>query len=317
MQIKSKVKWIKLPPEVESAIENDPYDGLERGKITVTALISPPRQYQLLQRHKKEISRGAGRYLAFLGQGIHTAMERCDLPGAIKEQRFKVRMLKYQHVITGKIDLYLDEVITDYKVVAMRAADYVHEEWAEQLNLLTLLLRHNGHEVKKVRNMLFYRDWNPIDYERGIIRRPPVEIQVQPLWPEEKTLKFLDERLSFHIASKGLEDSMLPKCTKDETWETPTIYRMIKPGKTRAFRICKTIDEANAIMIDHPNLRMDVVKGMPIRCELFCEARQFCNQYEVYAEMTRRIDYETERIRNLIKASGSKKDSESPSEQIG
>ena len=93
-----------LPQAIVSAITNDPYR--QKGDITATSLILPPRIFQLRRRHDHEIVEDASdRIWALLGQVCHKILERADNHGAFNEERIETKLKGW--TLTGQSDLYV------------------------------------------------------------------------------------------------------------------------------------------------------------------------------------------------------------------
>ena len=67
---------LNLPQPIVDAVQNDPYDSGE-SDISVTRLISPPRQVALANEHGRKLTEDcADRLFSLMGQAMHHILER-------------------------------------------------------------------------------------------------------------------------------------------------------------------------------------------------------------------------------------------------
>lgn len=176
-----------LPQALVAAVANDPYDS---GKcdITVTRLISPPRKVALERLHAHEIREDVSeRLFSLLGQAVHVILERAEVE-AVTEGRLSIERQGW--VISGQFDrlALTDGVLTDYKVTSTYAAkDGGRLEWEYQLNVLAMILREHGHQIKKLEVVAILRDWSKAMAARGgdYPQVQAMKFEV-PLWSEER-----------------------------------------------------------------------------------------------------------------------------------
>lgn len=271
-----------LPQVLVRAIENDSYDKV--GDISVTSLIKPPRMVQLMMRHSDEISEDvADNIWRLFGTSVHYVMERGESKTSLAEERLVMSRLGWD--ISGKPDLYEDEIIFDYKVTSIYAvADGVKPEWEAQLNIYKLLYESAGFPVKGLKIIAILRDWN-----RNIIKRrkdlpdKPVTVLEVPVWSIGRAEAYLAERIKLHQAAVLLGDDDLPWCTHDERWTRFGKWAVKKKGNKRALRLFeKRADaEAYAERWEEQKDRKTELEHRPgeyIRCENYCPVRNFCNQ---------------------------------------
>jgi hypothetical protein len=296
-----------LPQAIVSAITNDPYR--QKGDITATSLILPPRIFQLRRRHDHEITEDASdRIWALLGQVCHKILERADNHGAFNEERIETKVKGW--TLTGQSDLYvthepeidpktgdpltdldgniiykqIDPKIQDYKFVKVSAAKFEHREWEEQLNILAYLWRSQDFEVKKLEIVTIYRDWSKMEAMRSTNYPPPVQVHPVKMWKEWDASEFVRKRVSLHQIASKLSDETLPFCLPDEQWRRDGSWAVMKPKRTSAVKLLPTEKLAWEYIDTLKDRRQHYVMHRPaqaIRCEHFCNVKQFCNQYEL------------------------------------
>lgn len=266
-----------LPAPIVRAVQRDPYDR-GRSDFTVTQLVAPPRIRILRKRHATEMTEDVSdRIYSLVGQSVHTILERAAMEGALAEKR--LYMTVDGLAISGQLDHYLfvDGTLSDYKVTS-QWADLSKPDWLMQLNFLALLLQENGHAVKKLEIAAIFRDWSKTrakadpDYPQL-----PVALAPFPLWDHADALAKLKERIGIHRAA----EYELPDCTDEERWYRDTQWAVMKPGNKKATALHPLKGQAEA---DAANRGKQYIveqrPGVNVRCENYCEAADFCSQWQ-------------------------------------
>lgn len=273
---------LNLPQAVVDAIiaANEEYS---RGDstISISELLTPPRIIALRRRHKDEIVEDvADLVFSLIGTSIHDKLEAANSIG-ISEKRLFTEVLGWR--ISGKFDHFNLEKgrLTDYKMVTgwkVRNGE-PDPDFEKQLNLYAELLDRSSYSVSSLCNVCFIRDWS----KRQAAREPSfpqqqvVEIEV-PLWPKEKRVAFLEERVRLHQAAQSSE--VPPLCTEEERWAKPPKYAVTKAGRKRAIKLCDSRAEAYMWIqgqTDSRNMIVEVRPAENIRCEHYCNVARFCD----------------------------------------
>lgn len=280
-----------LPGPLVEAIRNDPYSRGE-ADISVTGLLSPPRQQALLDQFNAHVVEDASdRIWSLLGKSVHYVLEQSAECG-ISEERMYLEVDGW--TVSGQFDhLSLRDadgvlILTDWKVTSVWTLIYGDrvDEWAKQLNTYALLLRQHGYEVDEMQVVAILRDWqvrqarlDPDSYPPAAAAR--VELQ---LWSEEEQWDFLRERVALHQAARV----DLPKCTPEERWAKPdsyALYGYTKKGerKTRATRVFNSMEQALDYKKEHSEEPLDIEERQGdqwVRCRDYCPVAQFCTQFQ-------------------------------------
>lgn len=255
----------------------------ERGDCdyTVSELLSPPRLNQLVRRHDAELTEDVSERLwVLLGNVAHDILERAGKEGQELTERRLYAPISGRR-IGGKPDtLALSSgLLTDYKVTSVWSYILGNKpEWERQLNAYAFLARENGHEIKGLEIFAMFRDWSESrslgskDYPNTSCLRIPI-----PLWSHSEAQVFLEERVRLHETAKLAADDDLAPCTAEERWEKPTTWAVMKPGRKSALSVHETEESAWKAMAD--GLKVEVRAGKSTRCESYCAASNFCNQY--------------------------------------
>lgn len=292
-----------LPGALVEAVGNDSYTGhTANHDISVSQLISPPRQVALMRRHWDAIEEDASsRIWALLGQAVHTILERAE-PSAIVEQRLFTRCLGW--TVSGQFDrLTLRQAtLQDYKVAPVwEAMNGLKPEREQQLNLLAHLALANGYGIRRLEVVHICRDWSVGrskqggDYPSMPVRRIPVA-----LWPEDRRLAFMRSRVRLHQQAHAAKTQDLPPCSPEDRWERATTYAVMREGRKTAVRIhdSRAAAALHAEAINAEGGRrggrayVEVRPGESVRCASYCAVAGLCSQHLAETAAKRTADRE-------------------------
>lgn len=289
--------------------------------FSVSDLIKPPRMRVLVKRHEQDIIKDVAMdVFRILGQAIHNFLRSAALKTKllgrgyyIAEERmfFHMQVEGKTVVISGEPDLVTPEdEIHDYKVVAVYS--YIKgakEEWEQQTNLYAFLRSASKGLITKALKIVFIlRDWNVNETVQEDYPAAGAQMVEVPLWTFDKQKAYLEERIKLHLQADQSDDNALSECTPYEMWEKPESWAVIREGNHRARKVVKVAgQEGNDTAALHAaefNKKLKKSEkpfavehrpGERTRCVRFCDARQFCSQFQEYAGASFRgnkADYE-------------------------
>ena len=298
-----------FPEALVKAGTNDTYS---RGTAdrSVTGLLAPPRQAALIERHDGMISEDVSeRTFALYGQLVHLLLERAgeQSRNAINEERLYAEVGGW--TISGQTDtLTLTEdqrswIISDYKFVtsykfkrSYSGELVIPEDYEQQLNLYSHLLRENGFKVDGLKIVAIYRDWSKLEAKRD--KNYPqlgAETHDIPLWSEDKAKAFIEERVRLHqdamfLGNKYAEAaSNLPECTDEERWAKPDKFALMPTAKSaRARKLFNSEVDATAWAAANnmkPGWVIEHRRGVNTRCESYCLVSDYCTQFQALQEI--------------------------------
>lgn len=274
-----------LPQAIVAAVEADPYD---KGACdySVTGLIKPPRIMQLGLRHDKEIVEDVSdRLWSLYGQIAHGILERANQLDLAEKRffaEFEVGGKKY--IVSAQIDTLslVGKILTDYKFVTswkFKHGKPTDPDWTAQVNMQLEILRRNGIEAEALQIVGLLRDHSKLealrseDYPKQGIVRAPLE-----MWSRERTVSFIEERISLHEAAKVAPDSDLPLCSASERYADPDKWAVMKGARAINFGVRNSEDDAKQVHAKSPGTRIEFRPGQSKRCLAYCSVSQFCNQ---------------------------------------
>jgi hypothetical protein len=281
-----------LPDTLVEACKTDSYSRGE-SDYSVTEIMSPPRIQRLRHKHFHEMEQDVvDKLWSVMGTAIHTAMERTNVTGHVKEERIFTEIDGI--VLSGAIDLQSKSGnlidITDYKFTSAWALQAEKIEWVQQLNIYAWLVhKTTGVGIGKLSICAIVRDWSR---REAMIKPAYPQGQAQmvsiPLWPFETTEAYVRERIELHRQAKVAADfgEELPECTEDDRWVRETKYAVMKEGGKRALRVFDTHAEASELWEITPKSVIQVRKGESVRCTgNYCGVNQWCSQFKRQQEL--------------------------------
>lgn len=283
-----------LPESIVSAVRNDPYSA-GNADISVTRLINPPYQVQLLKGRGGEVVEDvADRIHALMGQIGHAIIERATInpETSIAEQRIFMPASYLgldlpDYVVSGAFDLLEDHTLNDFKFTTVWSSKG-KVEWEWQLNMLRVLCQFEYEKtgdkrflVDAARIIAIYRDWQKS--KAGFEGHPKHQVESIeiPIWSMDVARQFMRTRIQLHTADNP------PPCSDEERWATKECVALIKSGRKSAVKLYPTMDEAMkamAAVIARPLKKGEKkatysVVPRPVqykRCEAYCSAAEFC-----------------------------------------
>lgn len=267
-----------LPQAIVDAVSNDPYT-MGKADFSVTGLLKPPRMKALERKHWNELEEDvADRLWALYGQIAHGVLERANELDLVEKRFFAEFDGK---VLSGQIDtLSLNGgVLSDFKFTTAWGFKGNQEpkiEWVQQLNMQLELLRQNGKDAKKLQIIGLLRDWSPSQADKDP-SYPQCQIMIHeiPMWPREKTQKFIKERIKAHQEAR---DS-LPLCSKEDRWARDDVFAVMKKGRKTAIKLYSSEDQAIAHADQAGSFYVVYRPGQSNRCGRYCSVSKFCSQY--------------------------------------
>ena len=263
---------ITIDSILSRALKNDPYSPGE-SDITVTQLISPPQQVDLL-RHNKPTETLGDNLKALYGQIIHGILERGAPESAIVEKRVYMNVLGWK--IGGQIDLYHEGVLIDFKFTSTwteTLGDGIDN--TKQLNAQAALMRANGYPVNALYNGYIYRDWSGSRARREPDYPPEAELIERDLWGDDICLARITEWVADHQKAAG---GVPRDCTPEEQWHKPDKWAVMKKGRKSALRVLDSESDAEEWMEANGGTHIEHRPGENTRCLYHCRARHVCPQ---------------------------------------
>ena len=271
----------------------------------VTELITPPQMVQLRRRYRQELlvrEVDLKKQMAnFVGNSVHRSLEwylnmfqsRDHQQKYLVEQKLVDMVLGRR--IAGKIDVWRDEVLYDYKTTStFKYIKRDYEEYEKQGNIYAYLLRTYKKQVKAFRIILIFTDWTKklMYSERDYPKQNFVMIELDNLWPEDKQRQYYHDRVRLMIEAEQLDDDELPPCTDQEMWAKPNSWAVYGTDQgpetgSKAKRVLDSREEAdNFIRNNFKKVGASPViqfrPGHRMRCQEYCDVSEYCRQFAEY-----------------------------------
>lgn len=266
------------------AIKHNWYSGTNAKHFcSVTQLLKPPKQFVLERRYQDQITQEASDLIwSLMGSAMHRVLEAAETSNSLNEERLSVKV--NGRTISGGVDLYENEVISDFKFTSVWSYIYPQQrkEWEKQLNLYAYLYQIAGFEVRKLQIIAIFRDWS-VSKQRYEKDYPPqiVTIPIR-LWNMDYTDQFIRDRLYKLELALKLPDDAIEACSPRERWQKPTVYAIKKQNVKRALKLCQSRQQAEAYIKTNKyrdKLSIETRESIPKRCEDYCSVNHFCHYY--------------------------------------
>ena len=258
----------------------------------VTELIRPVQQVVLQRRHHDEIETDVMDLMnAWRGSAIHEFLSKFDKSNVLQEIDLELEIGGEK--LKGKPDYYDgDGTLVDFK--NCKVWSYINKsnigEWTDQLNFYAFMLKALGFPVTSLEIVAMFDDWSPTK-ARTEADYPHTRSVVIPIlmYPDAKIkeiilgcIKLLSTNLT--VSDLNDDDSILPECSSDEMWEDPTIYAVMKEGRKSAVNARSTDRKSAEGMVKELGKGHYIQErpGVRKRCESYCSAAPFCQQYQRY-----------------------------------
>jgi hypothetical protein len=271
-----------IPEPLASALkfESRPFNPK---RLSVTTLIGSPRIAVLRERHGEESECDISENLwMFLGQMGHRVVEEAGRPEDLVEEKLTYQVGDY--TVVGKVDLWVDGIVTDYKITSVWS--YIlgsSRDYEEQLNCYDFLFRHNGFESKGLQVVMICRDWqqSKAETDKDYPKCPVLVVPVRQ-WATDEQQHYIEQRMSILRASRLESDEELVPCTKDEMWERGEAWAVKKKGGKRAKRVFDNPEAAEKLLGELGDaFEIEHRPGDRIRCRRNgCGVAEFCNIFK-------------------------------------
>jgi hypothetical protein len=268
---------------------------------SVTTLLAPPRVVHLNKRHHVD------QYVedlihSFCGTAVHEYVERMlnerfpDGKTFKCEERLRTTVLDRK--ISGAYDyLYLTkDILYDLKTTSTWKAVFGDkDDWSKQQNMYRHMykMKYNV-DLTSLRIFTIYRDWSLANLYRSSKNYPKqrcMEYRL-PLMPYGEVDGYMHERVQLMIDNEKVKDDDLPRCSFEDMWSEPDKVAVKSTRLKRAVRVLSCQKAADNFVIKYlegdkckdtvSTLSFEVRPAVRKRCESWCPANSYCNQYHEY-----------------------------------
>ena len=279
-----------LPKALVNALTNDTHRG--GGDFSTTQLLKSPREFWLTARHSHEIETDAIENMwALFGTASHNIAERGETADSLVEEFMKINIAGV--TLTGIFDIFENGVLWDYKTKSVNSLFFFDAQakatLTSQANIYAYMARKLFElDIKQLKDLFILRDWTraKAQYNKDY---PSTQAQVVelPLFTEEQQKDLIIQRIEWIMKFKDVPDELLPECTKEYRWASPTVYKVYKGNNKTAVRggaNFSSCSEAKAFIDEldpTKKYRIEAIEGNNWRrCE-YCSSRAFCNQTQM------------------------------------
>ena len=268
-----------------------------RSDYTGTQLAKPARQVILEKENADKIIKDVSELTwSVFGTIGHEIMENSTTHG-ITEKRFYSNYNGY--VLGGQIDgivpcgddpYHVD--VLDYKFVNTWSVRYDGiEKWEQQQNIYKDLLERNGYRVRHLQILAIFKNWSEKEKNQKKYPRREVMLYLLPVWEKGKAEELINEKIALLEEAK----KELPLCTPEEQWRRGDTWAVVteQGGRALSGGVCSSKEEAiNVAQTKYSNMKnigIEHRRAVAKNCESYCNAREFCTQYQKEKELGQSI----------------------------
>ena len=273
---------MNLPNALVQAVTIEKHNA--EGEYSATTLLHSATDTILTERHWEEIEVDASDSIwAVFGSAVHSIFEK-QKDNAFKEEKFAVKV--GNSTVTGRVDNYdmENEILADFKTCAVWKIIYKDfDDWYKQGMIYAWLMKQNGLNVKRCQFIALIKDHSKSKAKIDP-SYPQAPVFVYQFDVTEKALaeieEFIKSRIAELEANKDTPDAELKGCTPEERWSKGDSWAIMRTGRKTALKVCKSEEEANALLKELGGDSIEFRKGEDVRCESYCNVCKWCPYYQ-------------------------------------
>ena len=256
----------------------------EKGCYSATTLLKGACETVLADRHFDEIEIDVADCVwQIWGTAVHLIFERAGIEG-FTEEKFSVPVSNSK--VTGRVDLYdlENETVYDWKTASTWKVQFNDfADWDKQGLIYAWLMKQNGLKVKEIKFVALLKDHSK-SKARKDFEYPQKPVVVHTVKVTEEALKEIEAFINMKVrqfeVAETLVDEKLTPCTKEERWESPAKYAVMKTGRKTAIKLFDTKEEAEKNMVSIGGTYVEERKAESKKCHDYCVCSQFCPFYK-------------------------------------
>lgn len=281
------------------------------GWRSVTELIGPPKPKLIEQRLGDSLQIPATTRLdAMIGDAVHRDIARFVTKRNRARSEMRLVVSLGGKKISGQMDAIEDGILYDFKTrKAYQHAKGYKTEDEIQLNCYAFICSQHNIDIKEAKIISLCKNKSSYDTFNSY------EMFDVPLWSSDEQRDYLLERIKIHQVADDnyYQFGALPTCSDEERWQTQTTYKVrrkdwdeeFKNGKRdddKAFRIKSRSGRSKMYSEDEaqehidsatPSMKkllfIEEIKGNFMRCESYCDVRDYCLQNNPLAPKTQEL----------------------------
>jgi len=252
----------------------------EKGCYSATTLLKGACETILADRHFDEIEIDVADCVwQIWGTAVHLIFEKAGIEG-FTEEKFSVPVSNSK--VTGRVDLYdlENETVYDWKTASTWKVQFNDfSDWDKQGLIYAWLMKQNGLKVKEIKFVALLKDHSK-SKARTSGEYPQKPVVVHTVKATEEALKEIEAFINMKVrqfeVAETLVDEKLTPCTKEERWESPAKYAVMKTGRKTAIKLFDTKEEAEKNMVSIGGTYVEERKAESKKCHDYCNCKEFC-----------------------------------------
>jgi hypothetical protein len=255
-----------------------------KGSYSATTLLHSATDTLLTERHWEEIEVDASDSVwAVWGTAVHSIFEK-QKDNSFKEEKFSVKV--GNSTVTGRVDNYdmENEILADFKTCASWKIIYKDfDDWYKQGMIYAWLMKQSGLNVKRCQFIALIKDHSKSKAKTDA-SYPQSPVYVYQFDITESALaeieNFIKTRIAELEANENTPDNELKGCTPEERWSKGDSWAIMRTGRKTALKVCKSEEEANALLKELGGDSIEFRKGEDVSCESYCNVCKWCPYYQ-------------------------------------
>jgi len=191
-------------------------------------------------------------------------------------------------IVSGKYDIVYGGQLSDYKSTSVWG--YVYGSNIDDYRRQGSIYRWLNPKIitkETIEIQYIFTDWSAVKAKQSPDYPAAKYLTATyPLFSYDETEEWIRNRLKEVSRNLPLEQLQLPKCTKEELWQTDDVYKYFK-NPQNVSRATKNFSDklaAESYMMDQGGVgRIDTVEGQVKRCK-YCSVVGICDQAAMFIE---------------------------------
>lgn len=274
-----------LPKPFVDAVQRN-YEYKDK-RYSVTSILKGYKENLLTRRYANQIEQDvADSIWLIFGTAVHKVLEESN----DDEHLYKELKLEWQldngYTLSGIIDLYdaTSKEVIDYKTGSIWKVKFDEwEDYRKQLLYYAVLLKQNGYECNKAKNILLLKDHSKREaqYDSNYPQFPVYTKEYY--FTDEEIENAKQEIIETFTTLKSLEnasDDELPTCTKQQRWAKDDKWAVMKKNNKKAVRVLNSEQEAQEYIDSGKGDFIEFRQGEDSKCLQYCSCCKYCNYYK-------------------------------------
>jgi len=274
-----------LPQQIVNICNQDDGHAPKENIYHATELLKPTNMLMLerLNYNDLEMDTADALWLIF-GKAVHSIMEAGTKANNQEAEKLITRQFDDNHLIVGRLDLYdkAHKNIVDWKTATVtKVIKNDFNEYKLQGLIYNWILNN---QAKTLKFYMFLKDWSKAQFRLASLRGeyyPPYAIYTWQYTITKDDNEFIENYIKNKL--KEIDEYLKTPpgaCSKEERWESDTVYAVMKEGRKTALKLFNNKEEAEEMIKNTPGGYLEIREGVSRRCLDYCLVKNYCSFYK-------------------------------------